>query len=87
MINMDFIQPVLSFLLLCQLFYTLKEKYNENLEIPHRTILKLNIKTVERDNIDTPAKSAAKYMTTHFPGVVQELNSIKSGRVKLLVCF
>ena len=51
---MDFIQPVLSFLLLCQLFYTLKEKYNENLEIPHRTILKLNIKTVERDNIDTP---------------------------------
>ena len=54
MINMDSIQPVLSFLLFCQLFYTLKEKYNENQEIPHRTIPKLNMKTVERDKIDTP---------------------------------
>jgi hypothetical protein len=32
----------------------LKEKYNENQEIPHRTIPKLNMKTVERDKIDTP---------------------------------
>jgi hypothetical protein len=29
-------------------------KYNENQEIPHRTIPKLNMKTVERDKIDTP---------------------------------
>ena len=51
---MDAIQQVLAFLSFCQLFYTLKEKYTENQEIPHRTIPKLNIKIVERDNIDTP---------------------------------